>query len=47
MPLLDAKTQTLETVLELGRETPLLADYVFTLRSKLDHVSRYKTARRG
>jgi hypothetical protein len=43
----DAKTQTLETVLELGREPPLLADYVFALRSKLDHVSRYKTARRA
>jgi hypothetical protein len=42
----DAKTQTLEIVLELGRETPMLADYVFALRSKLDHVSRYKTARR-
>ena len=43
----DAKTQTLETALELGREAPLLADYVFALRSKMDHLSRYKTARRG
>jgi hypothetical protein len=43
----DAKTQTLETALELGREVPLLADYVFALRSKMDHLSRYKTARRG
>ena len=42
----DAKTQTLETNLELGREAPQLADYVFALRSKLDHVSRYKTTRR-
>jgi hypothetical protein len=41
----DARTQTLETVLELGRETPLLADYVFALRSKTDHLSRHKTAR--
>jgi hypothetical protein len=43
----DAKTQTLETILDLGREPPLLADYVFALKSKLDHVSRYKTARRA
>ena len=42
----DAKTQMLETRLELGREPPQLADYVFALRSKLDHVSRYKTASR-
>jgi hypothetical protein len=41
----DARTQTLETVLELGREAPLLADYVFALRSKTDHLSRHKTAR--
>jgi hypothetical protein len=43
----DAGTQTLETVLELGREAPLLADYVYTLRSKTDSLSRYKTAKRG
>jgi len=43
----DAKTQTLETSLELGREAPLLADYMFALRSKMDHLSRYKTAKRG
>jgi hypothetical protein len=43
----DAKTQTLETALELGRETPLLADYVYALRSKTDSLSRYKTAKRG
>ncbi len=42
----DAKTQTLEIALELGREPPRLADYVFALRSKLDHVSRYKKSRR-
>jgi hypothetical protein len=42
----DARTQTLETALELGREAPLLADYLFALRSKTDHLSRYKVARR-
>jgi len=41
----DAKTQTLETTLELGRETPLLADYLYALRSKTDHLSRHKIAR--
>jgi hypothetical protein len=41
----DAKTQTLETVLELGREQPLLADYMFRLKSKTDSLSRYKLAR--
>ena len=41
----DAKTQTLEIVLELGREKPLLADYLYALRSKTDHLSRYKAAR--
>jgi hypothetical protein len=41
----DAKTQTLETTLELGREQPLLADYVFKLKSKTDSLSRYKLAR--
>jgi hypothetical protein len=41
----DAATQTLETVLELGREAPLLADYVYALRSKTDSLSRYKVAR--
>ncbi len=43
----DAGTQTLETLLELGRTPPMLADYVFALRSKLDHLSRYKTGKRG
>jgi hypothetical protein len=43
--LVDAKTQTLETTLELGREKPLLADYVFSLKSKTDSLSRYKLAR--
>jgi hypothetical protein len=41
----DAKTQTLETLLELGREKPLLADYMFCLKSKTDSLSRYKLAR--
>jgi len=41
----DAKTQTLETVLELGREKLLLADYMFRLQSKTDSLSRYKLAR--
>ncbi|MGQ9506528.1 MAG: hypothetical protein ACUVTB_01555 [Candidatus Bathycorpusculaceae bacterium] len=41
----DAKTQALEITLELGRETPLLADYLYALRSKTDHVSRHKIAR--
>jgi hypothetical protein len=41
----DAKTQTLEITLELGREQPLLADYLYALRSKTDHISRHKIAR--
>ena len=43
----DGKTQTLEMTLELGREKPLLADYVYALRSRTDHLSRYKSAKRG
>jgi hypothetical protein len=42
----DGKTQVLETTLELGREKPLLADYVYALRSRTDRLSRYKTAKR-
>jgi hypothetical protein len=42
---IDAKTQTLEILLELGREQPLLADYMFSLKSKTDSLSRYKLAR--
>ncbi|MEM4701543.1 MAG: hypothetical protein QXZ51_05320 [Candidatus Bathyarchaeia archaeon] len=38
----DARTQTLEVTLELGRETPLLADYIYILRRKTDNLSRYK-----
>jgi len=41
----DAKTQTLELTLELGHETPLLADYLYALRSNTSHLSRYKIAR--
>ena len=41
----DAKTQTLEITLQLGHEQPFLADYLFALRSKTDHLSRYKVAR--
>jgi hypothetical protein len=41
----DAKTQTLEITIELGREIPLLADYMYALRSKTDHLSRHKIAR--
>ena len=41
----DARMQTLEITLELGRETPMLADYLYALRSKTDHLSRYKVAR--
>jgi hypothetical protein len=41
----DGKTQTLETVLELGREKPLLADHVYALRSRTDRLSRIKISR--
>ncbi len=41
----DAKTQTLQTTLELGREKPLLADYIYALRSKTSQLSRYKTTK--
>lgn len=43
--LVDGKTQTLETTLELGREKPLLADHVYALRSRTDRLSRLKIAR--
>lgn len=38
----NAATQTLDVVLELGRETPLLADYLYMLRTKSNSLSRYK-----
>jgi hypothetical protein len=45
----DAKLQKMvkraEVTLELCREAPLLADYVYALRSKTDSLSRYKAAR--
>jgi hypothetical protein len=43
--LVDGKTQTLETTLELGREKPMLADYVYALRSRTDRLSRIKKSR--
>jgi hypothetical protein len=41
----DARIQTLGITLELGRETPFLADYIYALKSKTGHLSRYKVAR--
>jgi len=41
----DARTQALELTLKLGRERPLLADYLYALRSKTDSLSRHKIAR--
>lgn len=43
--LSDAKTQALELTLKLGREQPLLADYLYALRSKTDSLSRHRIAR--
>jgi len=40
-----AETQTLETTLELGKEPPLLADYLYALRSRTGSLSRYKVGR--
>lgn len=40
-----ANAGELTVTLELGKEKSLLADYVYALRSKLNHVSRYKVAR--
>ncbi|XHH10468.1 MAG: hypothetical protein ACFCUE_07525 [Candidatus Bathyarchaeia archaeon] len=41
----DGKTIALETTLELGKEKPLLADYVYALRSRTDRLSRIKKSR--
>ena len=41
----DAKTQTLQVTFDLGREKPVLADYVYALRSRTDGLSRYKTSK--
>ena len=38
----DAEAQTLEITLKLGRETPLLADYLYVLKSKTESLSRLK-----
>ena len=40
-----AETQTLETTLELGTEPPLLADYLYTLRTRTGNLARYKIGR--
>jgi hypothetical protein len=40
-----AETQTLEITLELGSEPPLLADYLYALRSRAGSLSRYKIGR--
>jgi hypothetical protein len=37
-----ARTQTLEITLELGREMPLLADYLYLLKARTESLSRYK-----
>jgi len=41
----DGKMQALELTLKLGRERPLLADYLYALWSKTDSLSRHKIAR--
>lgn len=38
----DAKRQTVEITLKLGHKQPLLADYLYVLRSKTDSLSRYR-----
>jgi len=40
-----AEIQTLEMTLELGKEPPLLADYLYALRSKTGSLARYKLGR--
>jgi len=40
----DGETQELEITLELGRETVLLADYMYALKSKINKVNRLKVA---
>ncbi|MGB9841630.1 MAG: hypothetical protein ACPLKZ_02770 [Candidatus Bathyarchaeales archaeon] len=41
----NAKEQYLEITLNLGRQKPLLADYLFAARRKTDHLSRHKQPR--
>jgi len=46
----DAKTQTLEVTLELGKEPPQLADYLYGLRTftvNVEKLSRTKLGKRG
>ena len=42
---INARTQTLEVTLELGKEPTLLADYLYALRIKTAKVARYKIGR--
>ena len=41
----DARNQTLEVSLELGREPQLLADYIYALRNKTAKLSKTKAYR--
>ena len=41
----DARTQTLEVSLELGRQPQLLADYIYALKSKTAKLSKTKAYR--
>jgi hypothetical protein len=43
--VVDSKVQELNVTLELGRVAPLLADWVYALRSKVNQVNRLKVAR--
>jgi len=40
-----AETQIMETTLELGKEPPLLADYLYALKAKAGSLARYKIGR--
>lgn len=40
-----ADTQTLETTLELGKEPPMLADYLYALKNRTGNLARYKIGR--
>ena len=40
-----ADTQELEITLNLGHEKPLLADYLYVIRSKLGAINRYKATK--
>ena len=43
--LLLAELQTLQVTLELGKEPPLLTDYLYALKSKAGSLARYKIGR--